>query len=1379
MLTSDPAEDRIYAPEGAEDLYIYDAQGALCEAVQVKDYTAALTFSHFEPKKANSFFYRVHRRLTEAPKGANTLATYGPLGPELSDSLGPKAAKLATAAKKLSDYHAEIPVPEGSTRPVFTSADGERVLQTIEVRSVTEVDLTGEVLAKIKPSVAGMDPQAAFELLLFWTYLASEHRTRLSRSALWQKLRHIGAALAALRSHHQEWHRTIVELPDEVISAEERGKLAASYGAGVQATWRHILAEVDVRREGRLAELKAKFERSNVLLVHGASGQGKSTLAYRYLHDFCPGPWRFQVTMLDGREHALNVCLALEAQANVLQLPVHVLVDVAPNDIGWPDLVARLARNPSIKVLVVIREEDFRRAQFDASSVALDQVDLDTLTETEARLLYAGIAAAPAHFLGFEDAWNQFGGAGPLMEFTYLLQQSRSLRNKLLQQVDQLRVEAQQPRAAIGPAHLRLLALVVTAAEYECLLDTAKACAAVGLSPLLDPVAPFEREYLLRRFNESGAVGGLHAVRSRFLVEHLFQASPQAWTESAKACLPLLLTDDLERFLLCIFSRRPAQAAGFAAELAGLPTLTWKQIGGITRALLWLGLSRYEESNRTLLQAVTTLTGEDWIVVFDAFVAQDDPATFENLRTASAAMDPALALIQEKVKPTPKAEVFTAFKEWARTVQAAPAAPIDEADWLGLAEFSFWTGHVQSDGPLRSAAEAITPETMTSLSIETLSTVVLGLWRLGSPAFADWHGSAVPELRDRFLTATSSLGLQVSGGRWEVTYLVESGESAAKPPDLTEQSVQRLRLLRGLFPEAAVYAAQGLGLDSLPFALPFDPTAKSIPRENLPIPFIVRLNAVFISLVNYRYLRAADWQELIGHYQQGRQQAVDSLVALRLALEKLLPKRARHTLWSGELPQAAWTKAGGMLSQRPLPKPAVDEWGFGAENRSDSVLAAASAPLGAQRQTAALAAYAAPRKALHDYLFSLGLFFSQFRDAAALCLLYRQVGTEHLAATRLTDDQRTLVAKCEPLRRLCLLNLASAIEQQPAFQRAFRQLFLHRVDVAALATLEAAEQAVLRGVWAACVQLMTLPLREVAHPQIQFPRETAKLEERFCAAVRVQLSALVTDGIVARIAALGGRWEDSPALWICASVAQPALMGQASAKVGHALQAAMTRLRLSEWEARALHLRWPKWVIALQVNGRSLDKVAAAFSSLKLLASREPPSELDLMGQMVHPADWPRGLSIWETPGVSVVVRWIATTTDFVMQFAWLRHIYSALADGTVTADQIEALAQRRSQALNAVANPAARAFVELEEHLKTATPNEAVPSDELATLQQALHAWGRNIFPHLDAEGEMRWVLNAKEYIEHAEKMGTAFVDLPALMNRLGALFCRDRRTD
>ena len=269
------------------------------------------------------------------------------------------------------------------------------------------------------------------------------------------------------------------------------------------------------------------------------------------------------------------------------------------------------------------------------------------------------------------------------------------MRDKLRHQVDLLRRESQQPQAAIGAAHLRLLALVSTAAEYECRLDATKTCDEVGLSVILDPVAPFEREYLLRRFNEAGAVGGLHAIRSHLLVEYLFQASPDAWVESAQACLTLLLPADLEQFLLCVFSRRPTQAAPLVTVLARSPSLTWEQAGGITRALLWCGLSRYEENNRELLLPVTSLANEGWMFIFDGFVATDDPESFKRLQQAAASVESMIGLIQEKVRPTPKAGSIRSLHRvdgdgatFAFGTRAMK--PIGEK---ALAEFAYWAGH--------------------------------------------------------------------------------------------------------------------------------------------------------------------------------------------------------------------------------------------------------------------------------------------------------------------------------------------------------------------------------------------------------------------------------------------------------------------------------------------------------------------------------------------------------------------------------------------------------------------------------------------------------------------------------------------------------------
>ncbi len=62
-----------------------------------------------------------------------------------------------------------------------------------------------------------------------------------------------------------------------------------------------------MRRDDRLTEIARKFEDARVVIVHGASGQGKTTLAYRYLHEYVPDHWRFRIQRVENRQHAVSI----------------------------------------------------------------------------------------------------------------------------------------------------------------------------------------------------------------------------------------------------------------------------------------------------------------------------------------------------------------------------------------------------------------------------------------------------------------------------------------------------------------------------------------------------------------------------------------------------------------------------------------------------------------------------------------------------------------------------------------------------------------------------------------------------------------------------------------------------------------------------------------------------------------------------------------------------------------------------------------------------------------------------------------------------------------------------------------------------------------
>lgn len=54
---------------------------------------------------------------------------------------------------------------------------------------------------------------------------------------------------------------------------------------GIDARPDHIRNNLDIYRKKWINNIKSAYKEKNVVLIRGASGQGKSTLAYRYLLD--------------------------------------------------------------------------------------------------------------------------------------------------------------------------------------------------------------------------------------------------------------------------------------------------------------------------------------------------------------------------------------------------------------------------------------------------------------------------------------------------------------------------------------------------------------------------------------------------------------------------------------------------------------------------------------------------------------------------------------------------------------------------------------------------------------------------------------------------------------------------------------------------------------------------------------------------------------------------------------------------------------------------------------------------------------------------------------------------------------------------------------
>ena len=141
-----------------------------------------------------------------------------------------------------------------------------------------------------------------------------------------------------------------------------------------------------------------------------------------------------------------------------------IYIDVQPGETLWAFLLQELqSRGLSIPVLISIRDEDYNLTPISGKAIQYGIVEL-TLSKEEAALIYNSFTDVQLHaeLRTFEEAWQSFGGNGPLIEFVYLLTNNQTLTQRLQEQIDALQ------REGISDEWLELLQLVCYAGRLGC-----------------------------------------------------------------------------------------------------------------------------------------------------------------------------------------------------------------------------------------------------------------------------------------------------------------------------------------------------------------------------------------------------------------------------------------------------------------------------------------------------------------------------------------------------------------------------------------------------------------------------------------------------------------------------------------------------------------------------------------------------------------------------------------------------------------------------------------------------------------------------------------------------------------------------------------------
>jgi hypothetical protein len=1185
------ADGLVYQPEGKEDLAVFSADQALLEIIQVKQRSQNLALSSLEPEKKDSFFNRVAAELKTTPDARVLIVVFGSVGPELEKAVGVDGPERARVAGKIAKHNH------------LSEAEAARLFEKIQFVLVDEDDLRRRVYAALEGSLAGGDPDSAFESLSYWLYVCAEKKTKITRGDVIERVNAAGRFAAKRAAHIKEWFTSIVPLEDKAADAMlDADELSDEFYRGISTRYEHILAGLDVVRLQKLLEVADKFRDRRVVVVHAASGQGKTTLAYRYLHEYFPREWRFRVRSVTGREHALSVALALTAHADAIGVPLAVYVDVLPQDRDWTELVRQLSTHRNIRVLVTIREEDWRRASVAVAEFEFGEVEL-SFDRTEAEAIYESLVKkrTPANVLDFEDAWEKFGGAGPLMEFIYLVTQGDSLRQRLSQQVAHLENEVREGR--LDAREVELLRLTSIAAASEARLLLRPLVEHLGLPAPQSTLSLFEKEYLLRVSDDGSRVQGLHPIRSMILTGLLADATFAPWGDKAAACVQFVDEEDVESFLLHAFSRHRGEHEVLLSALDSFQPGGWIGIAGVTRSLIWLGVVEYAEANSDLIEeAAAEIGAGGWSYFLDFDVADMSGGT-----AASWWKDLDLEMFTDEVKQrfealqsrqTDKRKVFERATVWLARRTSKPTLPVTEASWSGAAEAVFWVGRLGAGWPLREwLPETELDGAVDRLSLETLANLSAAVFESG--AYPDWLTTNRQRLIDRFRRDTRTVMLEDDGHKLTARFIFTLPEVDDTPAEdaqkmkleagnaFHDEAVERLGLLRRLLPDREEFASQGYGHMLWDNYLEFDETIKTgIERKYLPLTWLTSVNGTFRGVADLRF-RPGTWLEYAQQVHRIRWAVVDSLKQLERGLQVHFRRRNAAKILGAEVNAESWDACKKSLNNQPrLPRAAVDEWGFVDESTSDAKARGAAYRL-TVRSGLAARRYKPFLKSFNEYTRTLSNFFTQAVDVMTL----------NPFLGRAADRKKVLEAAASlgvkpNSARFATLNLADSVKNLIGFQRASKKILGPFFESRELDRLDGEEQKIFRRVWNMWYFFAFHPGKVMQDAAEECARAPQGILRTIRLDLRTRLRRMSTGDLRLSIVSEEMLWDERPALWLTADARSPVdAFGSLPTLFGE-IREAVRKVKNDELRRYVLDMNWPYVVIVPLVRGRYANAVA-------------------------------------------------------------------------------------------------------------------------------------------------------------------------------------------
>lgn len=378
-------------------------------------------------------------------------------------------------------------------------------------------------------------------------------------------------------------------------------ELELEYKSGVNAHPDHIRNNLDIRRDRLISEIYKELDQKRIVIIRGASGQGKTTAAYRYL--------------LDKYDEDQVICIKNLRNSSQIDDIIHIInnldepeyfifyLDVNPGNSEWIYLCDEfINQNAKSKLLITIREEDYNRNIDDSILSDCGIVNLSFSVE-EAHTLYD--IYRPDHFRTFDESWKLYGEKGPLMEYIYTLNHSETLKSRIKTQIKQLVSEGNEN-------WLEAIAIISLAGEYGNAIYQDYLFSSLNIDNKRKMIDRFIKEFFIRDINNN-YIESLHAVRAEIIINVLLEERYVNYYDIILKTLSLI--EDNALYMLVEFFAATRVDDVLLENIASIKLQNTKIYSDVLWAYIWLEVNNYIENNQEVINEGNNATNNSFCAI--------------------------------------------------------------------------------------------------------------------------------------------------------------------------------------------------------------------------------------------------------------------------------------------------------------------------------------------------------------------------------------------------------------------------------------------------------------------------------------------------------------------------------------------------------------------------------------------------------------------------------------------------------------------------------------------------------------------------------------------------------------------------------------------